>query len=392
MVAGSIRIPALCCGTYGFRPTAGRVPYGGQNSCSDKNLPTILACAGPLANDLDSLGLFMRAVVGARPHSYDATAMDMDWRELPGSANKSKLRLGVLAEDPAYPIHPPVRKAVADAVQLLQAEGHEIIHLSAQECRTAHAVQVAWGLFGLDTTARSILKAGGEDEIPSRLIIAERLRNVSPEFLSDLKDSEGLKRLSGLNAKRRIIEDEWRKVWNKHGLDAVVGQAAQNTAVEHDEFGMPPYTVILNLLDVSFSSFLSTLSYPLFLSTPVPGSPDQKNDPFMLLTGEPRGQYPACVIPFQRADASSTERDFEVKAGQSAPQCKSNAPSSHVVMYPRHVRLFLTNHTWYLQLDNPDNIDGAPCSIQVFTSTMRDEECLEIAKVVDECLKKGSSK
>lgn len=36
--------------------------------------------------------------------------------------------------------------------------------------------------------------------------------------------------------------------------------------------------------------------------------------------------------------------------------------------------------------DEPAATDGAPCSIQVFTSRMRDEECLEIARVVDACL------
>lgn len=38
-------------------------------------------------------------------------------------------------------------------------------------------------------------------------------------------------------------------------------------------------------------------------------------------------------------------------------------------------------------LDNFEQLEGAPCSIQLFTTTMRDEECLHIAKQVDQCLK-----
>lgn len=30
---------------------------------------------------------------------------------------------------------------------------------------------------------------------------------------------------------------------------------------------------------------------------------------------------------------------------------------------------------------------GAPCSVQIFTSRMRDEECLRVARIVDGCLK-----
>jgi hypothetical protein len=39
-------------------------------------------------------------------------------------------------------------------------------------------------------------------------------------------------------------------------------------------------------------------------------------------------------------------------------------------------------------LDNPEVVEGAPCSIQIFTSRMRDEECLEVAEVVDACLRR----
>jgi hypothetical protein len=38
-------------------------------------------------------------------------------------------------------------------------------------------------------------------------------------------------------------------------------------------------------------------------------------------------------------------------------------------------------------LDNFEQLEGAPCSIQLFTTTMRDEECLQIAKQIDQCLK-----
>jgi amidase len=37
--------------------------------------------------------------------------------------------------------------------------------------------------------------------------------------------------------------------------------------------------------------------------------------------------------------------------------------------------------------DDPELSSGAPLSIQVFTTKMRDEECLQVAAVVDECLR-----
>lgn len=37
--------------------------------------------------------------------------------------------------------------------------------------------------------------------------------------------------------------------------------------------------------------------------------------------------------------------------------------------------------------DNPANLEGAPTTIQIITTTMRDEECLEIAKLIDTYVK-----
>lgn len=257
---GSIRIPAHCCGTYGFRPTAGRIPYGGQKSCSDEGigLAGILACAGPLSNDIYSLEIFMKAVVGARPHMYDVTAINVPWRDVASDFAGKKLRLGFLAEEPSYPLHPPMRKSLADAARLLHAAGHDIIYLTAEECRTAHALQAAWSYFGLQTRAAQLVDEAGEGVIPSRLIMQERWTKVDQSFVADLPAS-GLERLAALNIKRKQIADTWRKLWIKYQLDAVIGPTAQNTALTHDEFGLPPYTLSLNLLDVSFLSPLGLI-------------------------------------------------------------------------------------------------------------------------------------
>jgi len=37
--------------------------------------------------------------------------------------------------------------------------------------------------------------------------------------------------------------------------------------------------------------------------------------------------------------------------------------------------------------DESEVVDGAPTAIQVFTNRMRDEECLQVAGIIDNCLK-----
>lgn len=256
--AGSIRIPALCCGLYGFRPTTCRTPYGKQAPIANPGLRTILPSAGPLANDIGALEVFLKSVINSRPALLDSTVLDVPWRNV--GAPKSKLRFGVLAEDPLLPWHPPVKKAVSDTADLLRAQGHEIVPLTAQECLTAASYDVATQLFGLDKTSAEILAKGGESLVPSLVFIRDAMKEVKFDrnFLPDTRAiKDGLERLSILNVKRYEIQDLWKKTWVTRGLDAVIGPGAQNTAVEHDMYALAPYTCLFSFLDVSTNRILS---------------------------------------------------------------------------------------------------------------------------------------
>lgn len=66
---------------------------------------------------------------------------------------------------------------------------------------------------------------------------------------------------------------------------------------------------------------------------------------------------------------------FEVRDNQIGPDCEL------LGILERSCR-----HTDTLT-DDFKLLEGAPCSIQLFTTTLRDEECLEMAKQIDDCLK-----
>lgn len=203
----------------------------------------------------------MKAMVGARPRLYDYAAADVAWRtgltyaggQLGDKKTKiKKLRFGILAEDPKFPLHLPVRRAVAEAVRLLTAAGHEAVYLSPEECCVSQALEVAWTMFNLDDVPLGIVKAGGEQPSPSVVRTAEMWSKVDQSSLAHLKTLAPLKQLSALHRRKGQIAEVWHRLWKAHGLDAVVGPAAQSTAVEHDFYGLPPYTVLQNLLDVSY--------------------------------------------------------------------------------------------------------------------------------------------
>ncbi|EHY58740.1 hypothetical protein HRR83_007464 [Exophiala dermatitidis] len=316
-VAGSIRIPALCCGTYGFKPTSNRIPYGGQANPSLPGMKPITASAGPLANDFEALEIFSQTVIDSKPAMFDSTALDVPWRRLENSPPE-RLRIGVLPEDPLYPLQPPVRRALAEAVSRLEAEGHELIRLDPSPCHISDATEVACELFTIAPgTSMGYIKASGEPMVPSVAKMYGPANAGNYKFALGLKDLDPLHRLAALTVKRQEIAEDWRKIWLEQKLDAVISAPAQSTAVVHDKFGWPPYTCLLNLLD-----------------------------------------YPACVIPFGRVSKQKDPEAMKVQPGQGGPDY------------------------------DPDLQDGAPCSIQVFTSRMQDEECLRVTRVVDSCLKR----
>lgn len=249
--------------------------------------------AGPLANDIDSLKLFMKTMIDAKPALYDGAVIDAPWRSL---AKKPKLRLGLLPADPFFPLHPTVEETINKAVKALQSQGHEIVTLDASECRVGEANQIMTQLVTLDTTAGSILAASGEPPVTCLSNFSEKVSNIGWDFLPDLSVKDRLDKYGMLEYIRAEIAEAWRKLWVKHNLDAVISPSAQHTAVEHDNFGWPAYSAFLNLLDVSFGEHM------LFIDT-------------SNIT-----QYPACIIPFGKA--SKIDVEFVAKPGQGAPLCK----------------------------------------------------------------------
>jgi amidase len=199
---------------------------------------------------MDALEVFMKAVIGARPARFDPFVLDLPWREVKGTI-KPKLRFGVFPEDPVFPIHPPVKHAVNEAIRLLEADGHEIVRLHPEDCLLAKATLVAWALMDLDDEADKVVEAGGELPIPARVRMREEMAKLDWSCIADVDSKPGLARLSALTVKRSEVINSWRKLWQLHQFDAVIGPPAQNTAVEHDEYGIPPYTQMLNFLDVS---------------------------------------------------------------------------------------------------------------------------------------------
>ncbi|MBV9879522.1 MAG: amidase, partial [Gemmatirosa sp.] len=121
-LAGSLRIPAHCCGVYGHRPSAGLVPTRGHIPPPPgvPDVPNELSAAGPLARDANDLRLAL-AVLGG-PDTPDALAYRWTM-PAPRRARLADYRVGYVLDDPFCPVDASVQTALASAVDALRRSG-----------------------------------------------------------------------------------------------------------------------------------------------------------------------------------------------------------------------------------------------------------------------------
>ncbi|RDW71681.1 hypothetical protein BP5796_07715 [Coleophoma crateriformis] len=235
-IGGSIRIPALCNGTFGFKPSASRVPYGGQASPGRAGSPGVIAAAGPISTTFRDLQFFLENVISEEPWSYDPSSLAVRWRSV---TPKSSLRIGFFVEDPSFPVSPPVKRTLETAAKKLAAAGHTIIPITPD---MKEENKLIIDLFGLDNTHQSMqnILASGEPMVTSVAGLVSMYTIAQPHTLEGLYD---------LNVQRAAKSAKWQKIWVENKLDVVLCPPAETTAVVHDTYGNCPYTMLWNLLD-----------------------------------------------------------------------------------------------------------------------------------------------
>jgi Asp-tRNA(Asn)/Glu-tRNA(Gln) amidotransferase A subunit family amidase len=247
-IAGSNRIPALCCGITSIKPTASRVPFAGGTPPGRLGSPgPILPVAGPCGRSIRDYSLFLKTVIDAKPWLHDPMALNAPWRTPDNSLKERKLRFGLIRSHSSRPLHPPIARALHTTATRLKAAGHTIVFLDDKIGSLWTDTELAYKCFMLDPTNTAIkhVLASGEPPIPSLSISGwPGLENWKPS----------LEALWEMNVQRAGVLRKYHTLMvgggeGGEGLDAILMPAYQGVAPKHDTYGLPIYTALANLLD-----------------------------------------------------------------------------------------------------------------------------------------------
>ena len=122
---GSIRIPAALCGIVGLKPTYGLVSRHGLTPLSWS-----LDHPGPMTRTVEDAAITMNVIAGHDPKDVASAKVDIPDYTSALTGDIKGLRIGIVKEYFETPLDPQVRKAVMDAIGLLESMGAEVKEVS----------------------------------------------------------------------------------------------------------------------------------------------------------------------------------------------------------------------------------------------------------------------
>ncbi|KAL5447781.1 hypothetical protein PMIN07_009554 [Paraphaeosphaeria minitans] len=224
-IGGSIRVPAVCNGLYGFRPSVGIVPHGGVRDLCLPGTDGVRSSAGPLATSIRDVALFLKTTMQATTWQYDSTVISIPWTNQPP---KEKVRIGIVFDNGVHTPSPPVRRGMKKAYDLLKQNQSVEVSLITLPNMQEHYFDLL-RYFKLD---------GGKPEVPSLKAIG--LSSMTPTDLFGFFE---------LNARRQAAAQNYQRLFRNNGLDAILMPPAPHTALPPDQWTSASYTGLWNYLD-----------------------------------------------------------------------------------------------------------------------------------------------
>ncbi|KAF7941631.1 uncharacterized protein EAE97_006468 [Botrytis byssoidea] len=235
-IGGSIRVPAVCNGIYGFRPSVGLIAHGGVRDLTPPGTDGVKSTVGPMATSLRDCELLLKSILQADTWKYDSTVISIPWLDVKPA---HKLRIGVAQDDGVFTPSPPVRRVFKQVIESLGGNNDfEIIAINLPDVTSIYQDFISYmTLSGSDHYLKQFERTG-EPTIPS--LAKTGLLSVPGTTLQGFFE---------LNDRRLQIAKTYLKLFRDNDLDVILMPPAAHTAVPSDCWSKVAYTCLWNYLD-----------------------------------------------------------------------------------------------------------------------------------------------
>jgi Asp-tRNA(Asn)/Glu-tRNA(Gln) amidotransferase A subunit family amidase len=250
-VGGSIRVPAMCNGVYGFKPSNGRIPYGNQAQTTTEGSGRlgVQAVAGPIGRCMEDIDLVMHEIVPIS-NMWGEDCLPGTWSPTlsrSGSGKNGEFVIGVLRSDGNCELLPPISKILTEVGQKLRTvRSVEVIELPTPQAWTK-CQSLMSKLMGIDggTVMIDMINSSGEPVVPW---MQTRMRVGSPKSLREVAE---------LQTRRAVLEQKMLEVWNetdsngakRRRIDAIICPLAAHPVPEIERYNAVGYTSSFVMLD-----------------------------------------------------------------------------------------------------------------------------------------------
>ncbi|KAM0544663.1 hypothetical protein ACHAPJ_011724 [Fusarium lateritium] len=236
-IGGSVRMPAAFCGAYGLRTTSLRNPYKGV-VLPGSGQESIRCVISPLANSVEDLGLFQKAVLDQTPWEIETSLVPLPWKGV-SPLKPSDITIGVMWDDGIVHPHPPVIRALKHSVDKLKTAGIKTVNFEPYDHQEGMKLISTMYFPDAARTQKDLLAKGGEPV------------SALTEWIFSLAAQEPLSIPENwaLNVRRDNYREAYHKTMKDRGVDFILCPAFVGAAPTLGQGQYFAYTAIWNILD-----------------------------------------------------------------------------------------------------------------------------------------------